>query len=682
MLFLTLTVDNIGVFRGKHTFELTPRPHEKGQHHLTIFRGHNGAGKTTIFQAMILALYGQDYFHNQTNSQGYHNFLRSRRHRSSVEKEISDSETIGTALRLQYVQSGRTTEIQIERRWSKYEHTFKEDLRVLKDDRLLDIDPADYQTWIDDLIPPGIGLLCFFDAEKLDALASEEQQSKVLHETLHRLLGLDRVQRLETDLQLFTTRQGSTKKLETLYAKVLEAQAARETVEFQLGVLQKQLDEVNSDISSAEAALTQQERRLAAEGGAYAARRPVLEARLQTIRKEIEVVAGQIHELCTELLPFALVPELCLQLSQALALEIEARQRQIISRLFEDKLPEIEEILLKSDVWDELRISENARRSVASRLAAKLQVLGQMQASNHAHAIHHLSELEYQQISRWISQSIRDVPKQIQQLGERLRLLKVEKQRIDTDLQRAPDDEVVAPIQQEIQRLRGILTEKQKRQTALNEQIGSLQFQLDAIRRQLRDVVEQYDSLHRHEQQLKYAEQTKNVIRTYKDALIRQKLSALEATLAECFNKICSKEHLLARVSIDPVDLDIHLVNTAGTSIKLNDFSAGERQLYVMALLWALRSVSGLPLPLAIDTPLARLDETHRLRLMHDYIPHVSDQVLLFATDAEIDNALLFEAKDEVTRIYQLKYEPQEGETKVTRIEGPISDTLFISSPL
>lgn len=681
MLFLTLTVDNIGVFRGKHTFELTPRLHEKNRHHLTIFHGHNGAGKTTIFQAMILALYGQDYFSNLTNSQGYHNFLRSRMHRSSVETGPSNSETIGTALRLQYVQSGRTTEIQIERRWSKYEHTFKEDLKVLKDDYLLDVDPADYQTWIDDLIPPGIGLLCFFDAEKLDALASEEQQSKVLHETLHRLLGLDRVQRLETDLQLFTNRQGSTRKVEALYAKVVEAQTARETIEYQLKVLQKQLDEVSTDISSGEAALTQQERRLAAEGGAYAARRPVLESRLQIIRKEIEVEAGQIHDLCTELLPFALAPELCLQLSQTLALEIEARQRQIISRLFEDKLSEIEAILAESDVWGDLNISEKTRRYLARQLAENLRMLGQ-QSSDHTHAIHHFSELEHQQISKWISQSIRDVPKQIQQLGERLRLLKEEKQHVDIDLQRAPDDEVLVPIQQEIQRLRGILTEKQKRQTALNEQIGSLQFQLEEIRKQLRDVVEQYDSLHRHEQQLKHAEQAKNVIRTYKDALMRQKLNTLEANLAECFNKICSKEHLLARVHIDPVDLDIHLVSTGGTIVKLNDFSAGERQLYIMALLWALRSMSGLSLPLAIDTPLARLDEMHRLQFIHDYIPQVSDQVILFTTDAEIDNSLLFEAKDEVARIYQLKYAPQEGETKVTRIEIPISDTLFLSSPL
>ncbi len=76
--------------------------------------------------------------------------------------------------------------------------------------------------------------------------------------------------------------------------------------------------------------------------------------------------------------------------------------------------------------------------------------------------------------------------------------------------------------------------------------------------------------------------------------------------------------------------------------------------------------MSKLPLPLAIDTPLARLDEVHRLRLIHDYIPSVSDQVLLFSTDAELDSQLQVEAKFETARIYRLNYNPEQGETSVT----------------
>src|SRR5579884_3486988 len=101
MLFLKLTVDNLGVFRGKHTFELAPDV--ENNHNLTIFRGHNGAGKSTLLQAMILALYGEAYFKDLGNSQSYHHFIRNRMHRASSEADPSSNEDfIGVALSLQY----------------------------------------------------------------------------------------------------------------------------------------------------------------------------------------------------------------------------------------------------------------------------------------------------------------------------------------------------------------------------------------------------------------------------------------------------------------------------------------------------------------------------------------------------------------------------------------------------
>jgi DNA sulfur modification protein DndD len=665
MLFLKLTVHNFGVFKGTQTFELAPCFQDGQRRHLTIFSGHNGAGKTTIFQALMLALHGSANFEGSTDLT-YPNFILGRMHHSPTEVKPSTDVHSGVALSLRYVQSGQHFDVGIERRWQKQGHTIKEDLNVLKNGQPIDVNPDDYQTWIDDIVSPGIGLLCFFNAEKLDDLASEDQQSKVLSETLHRLLGLDLVQNLETDLDQFTTRQGSTKKIEALYTKVLEVQADRDKLEYQISLLQKELDEVKSDIASCESALTQQERRLATEGGAYAARRPVLTSQLQTIQKEIEVLSNQLHELCTDLLPFALTPELCLQLLKRLAAEIEIRQRQMLGHLFEEKLPQIEELLAENDIWEELGLAPNSRRHVAKKLAEKLKSFGGLHLSGEGYILHHLSEPQQQQLNRWIYQVIHDVPRQTQQLGERLRVLKGERQQIEINLQRAPDDTALAPIHEEIQRLQGILASKQKRQAALNEQIGALQFQRDEKKKQLQEVIDQYVKVRKNEKQLKYAEQTRNVLRTYKDALVRQKLRTLEESITACFNKICHKEHLLSGVQIDPVSLSIQLKSIGGSILNLRDFSAGERQLYAMSLLWALRLVSNLPLPLAIDTPLARLDETHRLRLIHDYLPQVSDQVLLFATDAEIDSDLLVEAKAETARVYRLNYDAMLGETKVS----------------
>lgn len=148
-------------------------------------------------------------------------------------------------------------------------------------------------------------------------------------------------------------------------------------------------------------------------------------------------------------------------------------------------------------------------------------------------------------------------------------------------------------------------------------------------------------------------------------------MKTLEEKLVAAFNTICHKEHLLAAVCINPDDFSVQLQGADGHVLGLGDFSAGERQLYAMALLWALRQVSGRQLPLAVDTPLARLDEIHRQRLMHDYVPAVSDQVLLFATDVELDSELLAQAEPYLARVYRLNYDPQQGQTAVTYTEQP-----------
>src|SRR6266480_4179331 len=238
---------------------------------------------------------------------------------------IGDS---SVAISFQYIRSGQFFDIYIERRWKKHGRAMQETLMVLQNNQPPDIEPDDYQTWIDDFIPSGIGKLCFFDAEQLDSLANQDQQSNILGETLTRLLGLDLVLRLEGDLDQLMNRQGSTKKIDQLYAKLLECQSERDQLGVQLVQIRRNLEEVESDISNHEEALAKQERLLASEGGTYAARRPLLQDQLKVIAKEVEALSNQLRDLSNELLPFALAPELCLRLYRRLTSENEIHHQQ------------------------------------------------------------------------------------------------------------------------------------------------------------------------------------------------------------------------------------------------------------------------------------------------------------------------------------------------------------------
>mgnify|MGYP005859065485 CR=1 FL=1 len=265
------------------------------------------------------------------------------------------------------------------------------------------------------------------------------------------------------------------------------------------------------------------------------------------------------------------------------------------------------------------------------------------------------------------------MPEHITQFGQRLQELREEHSRIEMDLSRAPEDEKLVPFHAAIECLQSEIAAKRQQQAQNEREIGALQFRRGEQARQLQNVAAQLAAAQASERQLALAERSRLVLRAYRDALTRQRLDALEKAFLRAFNTMCRKEDLLSAVYINPGDFSVQLQDADGCRVELADFSAGERQLYALALLWALRQVSGRRLPLVMDMPLVRLDEEHRLRLVRDYLPAVSDQVVLFVTDAELDNALLDEVKPYLARVYRLNYDSELERTCVT-LEWPISE--------
>jgi DNA sulfur modification protein DndD len=61
-------------------------------------------------------------------------------------------------------------------------------------------------------------------------------------------------------------------------------------------------------------------------------------------------------------------------------------------------------------------------------------------------------------------------------------------------------------------------------------------------------------------------------------------------------------------------------------------------------------------LPAVIDTPLARLDATHRRRLVERDFLHASHQVVIFSTDTAVDREYYRLLQPVVARAYHLNY--------------------------
>ena len=526
-----------------------------------------------------------------------------------------------------------------------------------------------------DLIPTGTSPLCFFDAEILDALTLPERRGgALLGDTLRRLLGLDLVERLQGDLTYYTTRQGGSRKIEKLRKEILEHQRALEKLDAFITQLEESGASLEEERAELETALERQEQQLASEGGAYAARRPIFQERLTKVAEEIESVAEELRELSSGLLPFALVPELCRTLADKLTYEAKLYRQNVAGELLQERVSVVESALQSDEVWQDLDVPAEAREALSKRLTRLMREAGTTVEVEEQTPVHNLAEPEHDRLRDWIVQALYSVPKQAKSLGKRLRDLKTERRSIEEDLRRAPEDEALAPIHAEIGSLQKHLVELQQRQKEHSEKLGALQFQREDRARQHERVGAELREAQAGERQTGLAERSKMVLRSYQDSMTRQRVTALETVLVESFNAVCHKEHLLEAASINPDTFEVRLESIRGRVVSVEDFSAGEQQLYALAMLRALRFVSKRKLPLAIDTPVARLDEAHRDRFIHRYVPEVSDQVLLFATDVEMNAETLEQAEPYLARVYDLEHDEGVGETQIATSGSGASD--------
>lgn len=64
--------------------------------------------------------------------------------------------------------------------------------------------------------------------------------------------------------------------------------------------------------------------------------------------------------------------------------------------------------------------------------------------------------------------------------------------------------------------------------------------------------------------------------------------------------------------------------------------SAGEKQIFIMALYQALSQLNKIDVPYIVDTPFARIDKEHRGKILNQFFKKLSGQIMILSTDEEI----------------------------------------------
>lgn len=650
MIFESLTLENFGAYAGHQQLLLTP----ESDRPIILVGGMNGGGKTTLLDALQLVLYGCRARTSTRGRESYHDYLKA-----CINRIVDPQVGAKLALRFKRFGEGKAIMCEVQRSWRETARGISETLLVNQEE---DFDPILTEQWddfIESYLPSRIAHLFFFDGEQIKELAERDNAAEILGTAVHSLLGLDVVDRLQGDLKVLERRKR---------AEVLDGKAAADFSRAQLELTN--IDELQASALSERAALENElgrlkkgaesarERFRLAGGEAYM-RRAEIEKVLAAFRNDEAELAEKLRELLTGPLPLAMNLPALAEIEDAARHDLHRQTAEAVCSVLEGR--------------DQALLGELKRqRTPADVLGAASTFLAKDRAARTLTTI--TDRVAYPPETGLVLADMRQrtlpaLLAEAKSVAARLTITTDHIARHEHLLESLPDGDAIADMQGALNYAEAALREKQAvieavrlKQAALAAQHAEAERRLERFADAAVDEEQRQDSRQR---MLEHSARVRRTLEAFRTRVVQRHIAHLEALILESLQHLFRKQALAHSIAIDPNTYAVTLMNSAGQTIPFGRLSAGERQLLATALLWGLARASGRPVPTVIDTPLGRLDSTHRRHLVRDYFPHASHQVILLSTDEEIRGSYLEELRPSIARTYRLAHNDAIGTTTV-----------------
>ncbi|WP_295899523.1 DNA sulfur modification protein DndD [uncultured Vibrio sp.] len=656
MLITKLTLNNFRVFRGVHEIDLRPAPArlsksgpiEGTERPIILFGGLNGAGKTSILTAVRLALFGRQSFSQLLSNGDYVDALSELIHKGVGHGGVQDNASI--ELEFKYSQNGEENTYKVIRGWKRGK---KDNLCLEKDGvQIPELNYEQCQGFLNELIPTGIADLFFFDGEKIAELAEDESGS-VLKTAVRRLLGLDVIAKLKSDLNIFLKKQGAGALSQSLKEEMNSLDEQRIIHERKAEKLRGEADIVDAQIELVSRDILSLENKLSQNGGAWAKTREDEQQKVESLLKEKVELEKQIRMEMETNLPFSLAPKAMQRLQTQIKQEQQVKKKQNFGNELDSFL---ETLCSKYPSFD----TEMAQNAIADSFKAHV---GEFDSTE---LLLDLSDRQSSTIDYQLSNLSQDSFSRFDKARVRL-------QKVEEEIDNASSNIARAPEQEQVQELFADVRALDKKKEKLILEYHSL---LEKAKRELRLALEtarQIQKLHdKHKDQSNKDQSVSNaqnsilLLGKFGEQLTKARVNQLENEFVQSYKKLARKEDLQLTASINPATFDVELVDEHGIKINRKAMSAGEKQIYAISILEALGRTSGRKLPIIIDTPLGRLDSHHRDKLVENYFPTASHQVVILSTDTEIDRNYTSLIQDDLARTYEICFD---GATKSSTLK-------------
>ncbi len=701
-----LRLCNFSSYEGENQFDFTTDDNKT----IILIGGQNGAGKTSLFTAIKVALYGPLAFGYTGMNAHYVKKIKELINTKAFQNDVLQA---GVTIDLAIKQEREIKVYSITRSWTTNGKKIEETYLVESDGRVLKPTERTYfENYLHTILPPDLFDFFLFDGEEVGTIFASERYHTYVRNAMLTLCGLDIFSVIGKFCSSFVDKTDSEENQKIIVQYVH---------------CQNEIEQCVNEVSSAKEAIAdcvQEMEQLASEveaceniflraGGISDKTMQKLKAEEAEKDKKRSEFSAKIKSFVEHEMPFYIIRDMIPAVEKQIAYEEKFSIYEYVKYMIP---PSFLADVMQDQVPDKEVVSEKLYQAILDKIKP-----GDVQSEEDM--ILDLSKDEAGLVSA-VMESISSVDRDalIQMIRTRAAYTK----------------DIIAIHQ----KLRDTLTEEDARRYRLQmdtakARIQNLQIDKETLEKQLQSSEAELGALKQQEEQLyqqivanaqnqRVYELTSGIYRITKH-LITQKTKTICEQLAEYtlehLNHIYRKDNLISEIDVEP-DFKFHLyqkqdytltelqslllnVGSKGflqqigdksiailcehfqvhdgneligeikaaysfdgvfhlyKKLDLNRLSKGERQIFILSLYWAMIRISGKEIPFIIDTPYARIDANHREEISRKFFPSISRQVIILSTDEEITQEYYEILKPDIAKEYLLRNDQAENRTTV-----------------
>ena len=666
---------------------------------MVLVGGKNGAGKTTLFNAIKICLYGCVAFGYEANNAKYYEEVEKIINTNEKLKKIGESEVKIDLL----IDDGKDDHIYtFIRSWQVRGKRIIETFVLLKDNEPVnETEKSDFESFLLQTLPPNLFKFYFFDGEKISDFIFNGNKNTDFKEAFLKLCNLDTMEIIRDNFRRISRNQSKDGiDLSEEYENCLSED---NLLAERIASAEEDYKEIASEIAVIDDQLASLEKVYAKSGGISKKEWRSMEERIAKEESRREEKRKWLKDIANNVLPFIILQPQLEDLKDQIMIEHKAQVDANVKSTIDT--PEIKSIIanvldmsgielsdtITEKIIDEIVDYTNTTASITPIL--NLSDFDRFELTSKINSLLSFDTSRIKAATDDIEASLNHV-KRIRKKMERSSIENYEgylKAKSDLNEEKAEKTLKLIEIDAELQKCRAdkaVSSAKLAKAKASYEAVLKKQSINDISARALLAFDELQTIL--YEKSIKQVEEG---FQKYFTSLINKSdlidgihidsnlnvlpyknkpFDAIE--LKKTIDKNGS-EYVIAQIGLHAYEMLQEKMAAGEREIVLpvevkQQLSAGEKQIFIMALYQALSQLNKIDVPYIVDTPFARIDKEHRGKILDRFFKQLNGQVIILSTDEEIVGNYCDVISDIVSNTFVLNHTIN-GNTEI------IADTYF-----